>query len=111
MKIDVLSNSSLNVLLFNAMASKTESSDGDILEVFGMEIGNSTADVVVTVNGVEVDLVKEVAAHVDFVVNGLESFVEKRALQLLQERASNITSILSEIENNSWKLEQVLKSI
>lgn len=107
------------VLLLNAMSEKLKDHE-DILTIFNLkpENGEIKAEVVVTVNGVEVDFMGEVAHFVKQVHDSIDSLVNEKALELwrkpentLRDASDELMRIADDIDVLRWKARQILNSL
>lgn len=107
------------ILLLNAMSEKLKDHE-DILTVFNLnpENGALKAEVVVTVNGVEIDFMGEVAHFVKDVYDKMDEHIKEQALELWQkpenafrEASDELMRIADDIDVLRWKARQILNNL
>ena len=116
-QVKILEDKPVIRALFSAMCKKAPF---DVVEAFKLLPGGeaTTAEVVVTVNGVEVDLMGEVADFVNMVHTNLDEIVKDKAEELWSDLATPMTDagfeiveIGEQIKRLSWKVRQVLDGL
>ena len=116
-KVKILDRSAAVSLLFGAMCKRAGT---DVIKTFSLEpkMEFTTAEVVVTVNGVEVDFIGEVAETVTSLSQNIDDLIKAEALKLWESKAErfraaadDLARVADDIEALQWKARQVVEKL
>ena len=109
--IKLLDHTPLNISLMNAMVAKIKE-DECILEHFKLQAFgyDSTAEVKILVNDIEVDLVSELVSFIACVDKQMEDAILKKAKELIM-KDNALQDLASAIENAGYEIEQRLTKV
>ena len=106
-KINVIGKETSEILIFRAMCRKAKELgfEGDLRKTFGIPERSTTADVILTVNGVEIDIVSALAS----VMDTYDEHVKTAAKELLA--GSKLDNLRAAIETAEYKIQEELDKI
>lgn len=109
--IKLLDKTPLSISLMNAMSAKIKENEC-ILEHFKLEASGyaSTAELKILVNDIEVDLVGEIVAFIEYVDKQMEEAIMKKAKELIMKDGA-LRELACVIENAEYEIQKRITQI
>ena len=101
--IKILDNSPMSILLFNSMMNN-EITGKELLNIFFggnrdlMRGDDTTVDVQILINGVEVDVTEQFENYIVSCVERMNEHIESKARELIKEKINDVIESLCDIE-------------